>query len=133
MLNGVNAVADVTQSVLYNALAAILAPNSGDAKTYSKNAALFIQTFFLDSKAVVYPELQFGQLIRGPGKEVGQYLGILDFRGMVKVANAIQLLRAAKIPDWTTGLDSQMVAWSNKYMQWLASSDLGQQAGSAPK
>ncbi|KLO16850.1 chondroitin AC/alginate lyase, partial [Schizopora paradoxa] len=132
ILNGVNAVADVTQSVLYNALAAILVPTSANAKTYAKNAATFIQIFFLDPKAGVYPELQYGQLIRGPGKEVGQYLGILDFRGMVKVANAIQLMRNAKIPDWTTTLDSQMVAWSNKYVQWLTTSDLGKQAGSAP-
>lgn len=129
LLNGVNAVADVTQSVVYNALAAVL---SG-SQSYAESAASFIQLFFLDSQNGVYPEVNYGQVIRGPGKLVGQYLGIIDFRAMVKVANAIGVMRAAKAPAWTSSLDSQMNNWSKQYVSWLQTSDLGKRAGSAPK
>lgn len=128
-LHGVNAVNGVTQSVLYNALAYAFTKS----ESYSKNAASFIDTFFLDSKAGINPELSYGQVIRGPGIQQGQYLGILDFRGMVKVVNAIQLLKAAGSPDWTSVRDNNMNSWAEKYMNWLQTSSQGKKGATAPK
>lgn len=88
---------------------------------------------FLDSKTGMHPRIAYGQLIRGPEEQVGQYLGVLDLRGMVKVANAIQILRALGMPAWTKTLDGQMTQWAKKYVQWLHSSPQGQRALSAPK
>ena len=132
-LNGVNAIADVTQSVLYNALTAVLTTDPAEAKMSGENVADFIQTFFLDEKVGMYPEIAYGQVIRGPGTQHGQYLGILDFRGMVKVVNAILLMKAGKAAGWTSSMDSQMVAWSKQYVKWLATSDLGKTASSSSK
>ncbi|KAI5117626.1 hypothetical protein M0805_001269 [Coniferiporia weirii] len=127
-LNGVNAIVDVSQSILYNAAANVL---SGPA-TYAENAVHFMQNFFLDSKNGMHPRISYGQLIRGPGEQVGQYLGVIDFRGMVKVANAVQLMRAAKAPAWTDVMDAQMTSWTTQYVNWLGTNELGQKALSAP-
>lgn len=130
-LNGVNAIWDATQSILYNALAHTLASTSSGP--YSKDAASFIQTFFLDPKVGMNPDIKFGQLIRGPGTQSGQYLGVLDLRCMVKLANAVLLMRAQNAPEWTSSLDQQLNAWATQYVNWLQTSDLGQQAESASK
>lgn len=128
-ITGVSNVADATQSILYNAAAAVL---SG-SHDYARTAVQFIQDFFLDSKNGMHPRVAYGQVIRGPGTQNGQYLGIIDLRGMVKVVNAVQIMRAAKEPAWTSALDTQMTNWAAQYVKWMQSDSLGQKALSAPK
>ena len=121
--------ANAAQGIVYNALAAALTGSN----SYAQNVANFVNTMFLDPKTGMHPRVSYGQVIRGPGKQVGQYLGVLDLRGMVKVANAIQILRAGGTPAWTPTLDNEMTQWATKYVQWLHSSPQGQQALTAPK
>ncbi|KAH8104323.1 alginate lyase-domain-containing protein [Phellopilus nigrolimitatus] len=128
LLNGVIAIVDVTQSVLWNVVASVLAGTSDTAQT----AVQFMQDFFLDDKTGMHPRVAYGQVIRGPGQQVGEFLGVIDLRGMVKIANAIQIMRAAGTSAWTSTLDAQMVAWTQQYVKWLQSSSIGQTALSAP-
>ncbi|KAH8113005.1 alginate lyase-domain-containing protein [Phellopilus nigrolimitatus] len=128
LLNGVIAIVDVTQSVLWNVVASVLAGTSDTAQT----AVQFMQGFFLDDKTGMHPRVAYGQVIRGPGQQVGEFLGVIDLRGMVKIANAIQIMRAAGTSAWTSTLDAQMVAWTQQYVKWLQSSSIGQTALSAP-
>lgn len=79
------------------------------------------------------PALKYGQLIRGPGQNKGQFLGVLDFRGMVKVVNAIQLLKATDSPDWTATRDKNMNAWTQQYITFLQNDSIGKEAQQAPK
>ncbi|KAL5501024.1 hypothetical protein ACEPAH_9411 [Sanghuangporus vaninii] len=127
-ITGVSNVADAAQSILYNAAAAVLA----GSQDYSQTAVQFIQAFFLDSKNGMHPRVAYGQVIRGPGIQDGQYLGIIDLRGMVKVSNAVQIMRTAKDPAWTSALDAQMVNWAAQYVKWMQTDSLGQKALSAP-
>ncbi|THH06239.1 hypothetical protein EW145_g4229 [Phellinidium pouzarii] len=128
-LNGVNAIVDVTQSIIYNGLSSVL---SG-SETAAQYAAKFMQVFFLDSTTGIHPRIEYGQLIRGPGAQTGQFLGLIDFRGMVKLANAVQIFRTAKTPAWTASLDTQMTAWTKQYVKWMQMDPIGQKALSAPK
>ncbi|EJD00425.1 chondroitin AC/alginate lyase, partial [Fomitiporia mediterranea MF3/22] len=125
---GVSNAADVAQSILYNAAAAVL---SG-SEDFSKTAAQFIQAYFLDARDGMHPRVAYGQVIRGPGTQQGQYLGLIDLRGMVKVVNAVQIMREANAPAWTSALDTQMVNWASQYVKWMQSDPLGQKALSAP-
>ena len=129
--------------ILYNTMAYALVDSAGPASTagmnaapsdfYAQTATKFIDTWFVNSVTAMNSNLQYGQLIRGPGKQVGQFMGILDARGFVQVWNSVAILRARKSPMWTTQRDSALVAWANQYMNWLVSSDLGQKAASSPK
>lgn len=120
---------EVSQSVLYNAIAYAL----NHQGTYSSNAALFLEQFFIDKSSYLNPNVNYGQVVRGPGTQVGSYMGIVDFRGMVKVANAVMILRGSKSPDWTSTKDAAMVSWAKAYVTWLQNSDLGKRAQTAPK
>lgn len=129
--------------VLYNAIAFALVNGAGPAGTagmdaapsdvYAQTAAKFIDTWFLNSATAMNSNLQYGQLIRGPGKQVGQFMGILDARGFVSVWNSVAILKTLRSSTWTAQRDSAMVAWAKQYMNWLVSSELGQKAAGSPK
>ncbi|KAI0724433.1 alginate lyase-domain-containing protein [Cerioporus squamosus] len=118
----------MAQAVLYNALAFAFKKTS----SYSKNAANYIDTFFLAPATAMNPNMNYGQQVRGPGKEhqMGSYTGILDMRGLVKVTNAIALMKAAGSPDWTSARDKSMTDWMKSYVSWLQNSALGKDVAS---
>ena len=121
----------MSQAVLHNTIAFAIQ----NSRTYSQNAAKFIDTFFLDPKTAMNPNMNFGQVVRGPGRDhrQGTYTGILDMRGLVKVVNGIQILQAAKSSDWTSDLNKQMTTWVSIYANWLQESAIGRQAAMSPK
>ncbi|KAI1797767.1 chondroitin AC/alginate lyase [Ganoderma leucocontextum] len=122
------AVVTMSQAVLYNALACAMTKT----RSYSQNAAKFIDTFFLAPSTAMNPNLNFGQLVRGPGKvhQMGTFTGILDLRVIVKIINAIALLKAAGSPDWTSAREQAMTNWMRSYASWLESSAIGKETAS---
>ena len=52
---------------------------------------------------------------------------------MVKVSNAILILRKGQSKLWTDDLDSKMRAWTKEYINWLETSDLAQEEKAATK
>ncbi|KAJ7102127.1 chondroitin AC/alginate lyase [Mycena belliarum] len=124
-LNGPAAINRASQSILYNAVCfALKGPSAG---VCSQNTVTFIDTFFLDPKTGMNPNMNFGQVVRGPGASgrEGTFTGVLDLRGTVKVVNAIELIKAGGSPDWTSGKDAAMGKWLANYTNWLMNSDLG--------
>ena len=81
------------------------------------------------------PNVNFGQIVRGVGPEhrVGTFTGVLDMRGMVKVANAILALKAANNPDWDAQKDARMKLWLKQYIGWLESSPIAKKTASSAK
>ncbi|QRV90823.1 alginate lyase [Ceratobasidium sp. AG-Ba] len=121
-------VVDMSQAVLWNSIASI----ASGSDSYAKNAASFISTFFLNDRTRMNPDAEYGQVVRGPpGTQAGSYMGVLDMRGMVKVANAILVLRESKSRHWTPDMDAKMVAWASQYVKWVESSQVGKKAARA--
>lgn len=81
------------------------------------------------------PNMNYGQIVRGPGIKgrTGTFTGVLDLRGLVKVINAIFLMKASGSPDWTNEREERMGVWMSHYAAWLTESDLGKMTGSRPK
>lgn len=121
----------MSQSVVYNSIASAVKKSS----TYSQSVGDAIDAFFLSSSTGMHPNVNFGQLVRGPGKDhqVGTFTGILDLRGMVKVANGVQILRNIKSPGWTPAREQAMMQWMQTYVSWLQNSDLGKSVASKAK
>jgi hypothetical protein len=92
-----------------------------------------LSTWFLQNTTAMTPHANYGQVIRGPGKQTGGYTGIVDFRNMVNVANAVVILRAMKSPRWTPAMNSAMAAWTKPYLDWLQKSEQGQKAMKSAK
>jgi hypothetical protein len=130
-LTGVKAINGLSQAVLYSAIAYALSSST----VYSQNLVRLIDFFFLDEPTRMYPNMNYGQLIRGPGPDgtVGTWTGILDLRGLVKVVNSIHIIKGRNSPDWTPARDRLMNDWMSQYAKWLTGSDLGKETASRLK
>ena len=131
LLNAPDAINSASQSIFYNAVAYALQKTS----SYSNAAISFIDAFFLDPSTKMNPNMNFGQMVRGPGQagQQGTFTGVLDLRGIVKIINGILILKAAGSPDWTTPRDQELATWMAQYTDWLRNSPLGKLASSRPK
>lgn len=102
---------------------------------YAHRAINYIDTFFLNPSTYMSPNLQYGQSIRGPGSEnrQGQFMGVLDARGLVQVWNMVAVLRMMRASEWTGERDRALMSWAREYMNWLTTSILGQKAAMSAK
>jgi hypothetical protein len=75
------------------------------------------------------PHLDFAQLKRGPGDQVGSRTGVLDLKSMTKIVTGILILRQGRSEDWTAELDEQMNGWCREYIGWLETSPLALDEG----
>ncbi|KAH8100627.1 chondroitin AC/alginate lyase [Cristinia sonorae] len=126
LLQGPSILQNMPESVLFNTITYALTKTA----VHSQNAAKFIDTFFLAPATLMHPNVNFGQLVRGPGKEMGTFTGVLDFRALVKVVNAVKILKAMKSPDWTSTREQGLLSWMKAYLGWLQSSPIAQQTAS---
>lgn len=122
---------DMSHGVFFNAMSYALT----GTQSYSQKVASFLQAFFLEEDTAMTPNVNFGQIVRGIGPEhrVGTFTGVLDMRGMVKVANAILALKAARSPDWDVEKDAKMKLWLKQYIGWLESSPITKKTASSAK
>jgi len=109
-----NQLQQMCQSVIDNALAFALTGSS----QYAEKAAYFLDIFFKDARYRMNPNADYAQLIRGPNPS-GSFMGVLDFRSLVQVANAVNILRYTKSPAWGSDRDSAIVSWAKDYIHWL--------------
>jgi len=81
------------------------------------------------------PNLNYAQVVRGPGKtsDTGSHTGVLDLKTMVKVVNAVLVLRAGNAPQWTNEIDTGLVAWAKTYIGWLTSNTIALEEAAATK
>ncbi|KAJ6464042.1 alginate lyase-domain-containing protein [Mycena sanguinolenta] len=118
-VNNIGAFTDLSDAILYNALAHSF--QDEPSCKHSQNIAKFVDTWFLNTATGMNPNLNYAQMQRGPigtGK-VGSHTGVLDLKGMTKVVSGILILRQLNCTDWTETLDTQMITWTNQYINWL--------------
>ena len=129
-LNSSDYMGKITQASIVNALTWALTNDT----SYSRTASRFIDLFFTDPNSGMNPNLNYGQVVRGPpGDQYGSFMAVVDLRGMTKVANAVQILRQSEALDWTPIRDQRMVAWGRKYINWLKTSSAAKKAAVAVK
>ena len=129
-LNSSTYMGKVTDAGIANALAWVLTKNA----EYSRIAATFIDAFFASNTTGMNPNINYGQVVRGPpGNQLGSFMAVVDLRGVTKISNAIQLLRQTNAPDWNLDRDKRMVNWAKAYINWLQTSPVGKKAAQAAK
>ncbi|KAL0573412.1 hypothetical protein V5O48_008534 [Marasmius crinis-equi] len=117
LINDVGSFDDLTNAVLYNSIAYVI--TGGDSNMFSRNAVRFIKKWFIDSDTKMNPSLTYAQIMRGPNGQVGRHTGILDLKGFVRLATAIEVFRKSNNTDYTPQIDSAMVDWCRNYTTWL--------------
>ena len=119
----------MSEAVLLNAIAFVLT----NAPPHAFSAVNKIDTFFNHPALGMNPNVNFGQIIRGSSPRMGSYMGILDLRSIVKVVNAVQILRLSKAPAWDYTKDQRLVHWAQLYIAWLRTNNLALEAEKQPK
>jgi hypothetical protein len=119
----------MADSVFFNSMAWVITGNN----TYASNAANAIKVWFIDPKTAMTPNLNYAQLQRGPGKQTGQRVGVLDLRCMAKLVSGVLMLRNGTASAWTSELDSRLKAWVKEYIGWLTTANLALQEKAATK
>ncbi|KAK2460872.1 hypothetical protein APHAL10511_007342 [Amanita phalloides] len=121
---------NLSDAVFYDALVWAFQKNRGST-VYSRSAAQFLKTWFIDPDTMMNPNLNYAQVIRGPRKSTGTHTGVLDLKCFAKIASAILIFRKGNAADWTPDLDSKMVSWVNQYIGWLETANLALQESEA--
>lgn len=89
---------------------------------YSHQALRAAQIFFVDDATRVTPHLDYSQLLRGPGTQLGSPTGVLDMHWWPKALAGILLMRQAAV--WSDADLAGIIAWARSYIPWLINSDL---------
>ena len=103
----------------------------GEAYFYSKNdkyaerVKKIINTFFLDAKTKMNPNLNFAQFI--PGVSNGRWFGIIETTTLTKVMEGISLVSKSK--KWDEKSDKAIRAWMKEYLHWLLNNDMAKKEG----
>lgn len=93
---------------------------SGDEK-YLKKAQEIVDTWFINPKTRVNPNIDYGQGV--PGKIEGRMFGIIEFSHFGKVITILQLLERNGL--WSLSNKSIMNQWLEEYYVWLTTSKFG--------
>jgi hypothetical protein len=120
----------MSDAVFYNTLAWVI----NGASHYTTDVASWINTWFLAKDTYMNPNMNYAQVQRGPKtSQIGRREGVLDLKCMVKIVNAVLVLRAGNAPGWTSAIDSGLVAWAESYIGWLTTNQLALEEAAATK
>jgi hypothetical protein len=92
-----------------------------DEEKYAEHAALLLRTWFLAPATRMSPNLDHAQAI--PGGVTGRAAGLIEFRDMPLLVDALGLLEAS--PAWTAADRKAMREWMEEYHRWLTTSRIG--------
>ena len=70
------------------------------------------------------PNLEYSQVVRGPGNQTGKHTGVLDMKVIAKVVSGVELLRATGASEWSAETDSGLNNWAQNMTNWLETNEL---------
>lgn len=112
---------------------AALAYAATGTSIYSQHINDALHTFFVRNETAMNPNLEYAQVVRGPGNQTGKHTGILDARGMTKIVSGIEVMRASGAPEWSSETENGMVSWARLHANWLETSELAMEERASPK
>ncbi|CUA74436.1 hypothetical protein RSOLAG22IIIB_05545 [Rhizoctonia solani] len=129
LANDSGATQALMDALLYAPLAHLVLSKSPQLNTakrpdgwYASQALRAAQIFFVDEPTRVTPHLNFSQLLRGPGTQVGSPTGVLDMHWWPKVLSGILLMKEMGV--WSEADLKGVVDWAKAYIPWLESNEL---------
>ena len=84
-----------------------------------------LHTFFVNNSTRMNPNLNYAQVVRGPGAQLGKHTGVLDMKGMAKVVSGVMLLRELNATEYAQEVDDGLVSWAGDMVDWLETSEQG--------
>lgn len=100
---------------------------SGDER-YAQKAAEFVRTWFLDPRTKMNPSLRYAQFVFGYTEP--RPSGIIEGLRFRRVIDGVAMLQGSK--HWTAQEDEQLRAWFGELLQYLLTSQQGQEESAQP-
>ena len=82
------------------------------------HARRLVETWFLDEATAMHPHLRFAQVRRGHANDEGSATGIIEFKDIAYLLDAVRLLGDAD-------LSARLKGWLRPYAEWLKTSGQG--------
>lgn len=95
---------------------------SGEEK-YARKAADFLNTWFLNPKTRMNPNLNYGQTIPGHNNGMGRGTGLIDTYSFVGMLDAVELLNGSKAMN--AKLQTGLKDWFTEFTTWMQESKIG--------
>ncbi|MCG7600314.1 alginate lyase family protein [Halomonas sp. McH1-25] len=96
-------------------------------RAYAEKAARQVVNWFVDPDTRMNPNMRYAQAI--PGRVDGRDIGIIDSRMLIRVADAIELIRPADV--LTASESARIQDWYREFLTWLLTSENGVEEGKA--
>jgi hypothetical protein len=93
-----------------------------DDPRYAQRASRLINTWFINPKLRMNPNLDYAQAV--PGVNTGRGNGILDGRGFIRAIQGIEFL--AQTGSWDPKEQAAVHKWFEEYLRWLIHSSAGE-------
>ena len=116
-----NKLATVKNTILICSLAAVATKDPSQRERYVNHAVSAIKTWFINDETRMTPTLKFAGIKQG--EKSGNFFGIIDGAGLVRVVEGISNLREAGLIDEET-LDGTK-KWFGQYLNWLLTDEKG--------
>ncbi|MDR0232400.1 MAG: alginate lyase family protein [Dysgonamonadaceae bacterium] len=91
---------------------------------YAKQAAEFLDVWFLNKKTRMNPNMNYSQMVPGHDDGKGRAEGVLDTYIFVEMIDCITLLSKSKMMR-TKDLEG-LKSWFSEYLDWMLTSEIGQ-------
>ena len=108
------------QQLLTSVRTLALAYYFSDKQEYADKALALLQSWFIEPQTKMNPHLNFAQSI--PGRTNGRGIGIIDWRGLPYLLDAMTLLQNQQTMEFQQGMDE----WLTIFLGWLIESKNGQ-------
>jgi len=112
-----NALTSMSDAVFSLGSAAFLLDNP----LYAQRAARLIQTWFINPKTSMNPNLEYAQAIRNVN--TGRGAGIVDGRVLIRAIQGMEFL--AQTGSWDAKDQAAVRKWFEEYLHWLTQSQYG--------
>ena len=90
-------------------------------EAYAAKAAVLLRAWFIDPQTRMNPHLEYGQFI--PGVNTGRGIGLIETRGLTRVADAVGLINGSKA--WGRADRRGIADWYDKFLRWMLESRHG--------
>ncbi|TYJ55669.1 hypothetical protein B9479_003572 [Cryptococcus floricola] len=116
-----DALQNMSNSIYLSALAYL---HTGDSK-YATHINTALDTFFVNNATRMNPNLNYAQVVRGPGDQLGKHTGVLDLACMAKIASGVSVMRELEPTEWDQATDDGVASWASDQLEWLTTNELG--------
>ncbi|WVQ82340.1 hypothetical protein IAT38_004468 [Cryptococcus sp. DSM 104549] len=115
------ALQNMSNSVYLSAMAYV---HTSDSQ-FSQHINDALYTFFVNNDTAMNPNLEYSQVIRGPGDQLGRHTGVLDLACMAKVVSGVEVMKKLAPAEWSQETEDGVTAWATSQLDWLTTSDFG--------